>query len=135
MRSGPCTNVPWAGAFETPSVRTKLIALFQHNLSSADEGLEAVEPDVHLVADLIALSSVIPDQTKATARSVVDKVVAKLMKKLEEPLGSAITGAVNRQSARRRPRLAEIAWNRTIRANLQHYQPIYRTIIPEQLNG
>ena len=30
-----------------------------------------------------------------------------------------------------RPRYNEIDWHRTIRANLKHYQPDYRTIIPE----
>src|SRR5205823_7899672 len=34
-----------------------------------------------------------------------------------------------------RPRHAEIDWGRTLRANLRHYQPEYRTIIPETLIG
>lgn len=99
------------------------------------EMLEAVQPDVHLVADLIALGSVIPDATKATARAVVRKVVDELMLQLEEPMREAITGALNRAVRNRRPRLAEIDWPRTIRANLRHYQPDYRTIVPERLIG
>src|SRR5207244_9275626 len=35
----------------------------------------------------------------------------------------------------RRPRLREIDWPRTVHANLQHYQPRYRTIIPQRLVG
>ena len=35
----------------------------------------------------------------------------------------------------RRPRHNEIDWHRTIRANLKHYQPEYRTIIPETRIG
>lgn len=99
------------------------------------EMLEAVEPDVHLVANLIALSSVIPNQTKETARSVVRSVVNELMEKLEEPMRSAVTGALNRAIRNRRPRLSEIDWNRTIKKNLRHYQKDYRTIIPEELVG
>jgi len=38
-------------------------------------------------------------------------------------------------SHNRRPRHAEIDWNRTIRANLKHWQPEYRTVVPEQLIG
>ena len=57
------------------------------------------------------------------------------MKKLEEPMRTAVTGALNRAVRNRRPRLAEIDWNRTIRANLRHYQEEYRTVIPEQLVG
>ena len=34
-----------------------------------------------------------------------------------------------------RPRYAEIDWHRTIRANLKHYQPQYRTIIPQTRIG
>ncbi|MGD9760653.1 MAG: hypothetical protein AB7U71_24420, partial [Comamonas sp.] len=58
------------------------------------EMLENVQPDVHLVADLISLGSVIPQNTKATARLVVRKVVDELMKKLEEPMRSAVAGAL-----------------------------------------
>lgn len=99
------------------------------------EMLEAVQPDVNLVADLISLGSVIPQRTKDTARMVVRKVVDELMKRLAEPLRSAISGALDRAERNRRPRHAEIDWNRTIRLNLRHYQPDYQTIIPQQLIG
>ena len=99
------------------------------------EMLENVQPDVHLVADLISLGSVIPQNTKATARLVVRKVVDELMKKLEEPMRSAVAGALDRSQRNRRPRHAEIDWNRTIRANLRHWQPEYRTIVPQTLIG
>lgn len=99
------------------------------------EMLENVQPDVHLVADLISLGSVIPQNTKATARLVVRKVVDELMKKLEEPMRSAVAGALDRSQRNRRPRHAEIDWNRTIRVNLRHWQPEYKTIVPETLIG
>ncbi|MDQ3059097.1 MAG: VWA domain-containing protein [Pseudomonadota bacterium] len=99
------------------------------------EMLETVQPDVHLVASLISLSGVIPATTKDTARMVVRKVVEALLKKLEEPMRSAVTGALDRSRRNRRPRHSEIDWNRTIRANLKHWQPDYRTIVPEQLVG
>ena len=99
------------------------------------EMLENVQPDVHLVADLISLGSVIPQNTKATARLVVRKVVDELMKKLEDPMRSAVAGALDRSQRNRRPRHAEIDWNRTIRANLRHWQPEYQTIVPETLIG
>jgi VWA domain containing CoxE-like protein len=99
------------------------------------EMLESVQPDVHLVANLVALSQVIPAKTKDTARQVVKHVVDELMKKLDEPMRSAISGALDRSQRNRRPRLAEIDWPRTIRANLKHWQPEYRTVIPERLIG
>ncbi|WP_141292045.1 vWA domain-containing protein, partial [Ideonella azotifigens] len=99
------------------------------------EMLRSVQPDVHLVASLMALSSVIPAGTKETARLVVRAVVDELMKRLEEPLRSAITGALDRSQRNRRPRHAEIDWHRTIKANLRHWQPDYRTVVPETLLG
>lgn len=95
------------------------------------EILESMQPDVHLVADLIALSGMIPAKTRDTARAVVRRVVEELMKKLSEPTRSAVMGALNRAARNRRPRHADIDWPRTIRANLKHYQPSYRTVIPE----
>lgn len=95
------------------------------------EMLEAVEPDVHLVANLLSLSGVMPSKTKDTARQVVRRVVEELQRKLSHPMRQAVMGSLNRAQRNRRPRHNEIDWNRTIRANLKHYQPDYRTIIPE----
>lgn len=99
------------------------------------EMLSSVQPDVHLVANLIALSRVIPANTKETARLVVRRVVDELMKRLAEPMRSAISGALDRSQRNRRPRHAEIDWHRTIRANLRHWQPEYRTVVPQTLLG
>lgn len=99
------------------------------------ELLQLVEPDVHLVANLLALKSVIPSQTKETARQVVRQVVEELQRKLENPLRQAVLGSLNRAARNRRPRLHEMDWPRTIRLNLKHYQPQYRTIIPETQVG
>lgn len=99
------------------------------------EMLNAVQPDVHLVAQLMALSRVIPAGTKDTARLVVKQVVDELMKRLDEPLRWAISGALDRSQRNRRPRHAEIDWHRTIRANLRHWQPEHRTVVPQQLIG
>jgi Mg-chelatase subunit ChlD len=99
------------------------------------EMLQSVQPDVHLVANLLALSHVMPAGTKATARLVVHRVVDELMERLEEPLRSAIAGALDRSQRNRRPRHAEIDWHRTIRATLRHWQPEQRTIVPQTLLG
>jgi hypothetical protein len=99
------------------------------------EMLESVEPDVNLVATLLSLRSVIPNRSKETARIVVRKVIDELIRKLESPTRQAIAGALNRAIRNRRPRLQEIDWNRTIRANLRHYQAEHRTVVPETLIG
>lgn len=99
------------------------------------ELLENVEPDVHLVATLMTLSRVIPDKTKDTARQVVRKVVDQLVKKLAQPTRQAITGSLNRSARNNRPRHNEINWRATILKNLKHYQPEFKTIIPETRVG
>jgi len=99
------------------------------------EMLENIEPDVHLVATLMTLSRVIPDKTKDTARQVVRKVVEQLIRRLAEPTRQAITGSLNRSIRNTRPRHREINWSATILKNLKHYQPEWKTIIPENRVG
>lgn len=95
------------------------------------ELLQSVQPDVHLVANLLALSKVIPNRTRDTARMVVRQVVDELERKLANQLRQAVTGSLNRSARNRRPRFAEMDWPRTIKANLKNYQPDYNTIVPE----
>lgn len=100
------------------------------------EMLEQVEPDIHLVSTLVSLNQAIPEQSRETARHVVRTLVNQLEARLAEPLRQAVTGALNRAARTSRPkRLAEVDWNRTIRANLRHYQPSHRTVIAERLIG
>lgn len=99
------------------------------------EMLEAVEPDVHLVGTLLSLNRVMPDQTKDVARQVVRKVVDDLERRIANKTKAAVSGALNRATRVNRPRHADIDWDRTIRANLKHYQPEYRTIVPERRIG
>ena len=99
------------------------------------EILEFVQPDVNLVSTLMSLNGVIPPETRETARIVVRKVVDELLKQLEEPLRTAVSGALNRAVRNRRPRASEIDWNRTIQANLRHWQEEYHTVVPQSLIG
>jgi hypothetical protein len=99
------------------------------------ELLQTVEPNVHLVSELLSLKNILPNKTKDTARIVVQKVVDELKRKLEQPTRQAVLGSLNHAARNRRPRHNEIDWHRTIRANLKHYQPKHRTIIPETRIG
>jgi Mg-chelatase subunit ChlD len=99
------------------------------------EMLATIEADVHLVANLLSLSRVIPEKTKETARQVVRKVVEELERKLANAMIQAVRGSLNRAVRNYRPRANEIDWDRTIRANLKNYLPERRTIIAERLIG
>ena len=99
------------------------------------EMLAAVEPDISLVSTLMGLGKAIPESSKESARQVVRAVTDQLERQLAAKTRQAITGALDRSARSRRPRPADIDWNRTIAANLATYQPSYRTIIPERLVG
>jgi Mg-chelatase subunit ChlD len=129
----------WLGDIRTYFPNTVVKVMQQDALKRLDltsmllekEMLENVEADVHLVATLMTLSRVIPSKTKDTARQVVRKVVEELMKKLAQPMQQAVAGSLNRSTRNRRPRHNEINWHATILKNLKHYQPDYKTIVPE----
>jgi Mg-chelatase subunit ChlD len=99
------------------------------------ELLGSVEPDIHLVAALISLGRAIPQRTRETARQVVRRVVRELERRLAEPTRRAVTGALSRATRSRRPRPAEVDWDRTIRANLKNYDPGRKLLIPERIVG
>lgn len=104
-------------------------------LLTEPEFLETVEADVNLLVTLASLRGIMPAEAKEAARMVVAKVVDQLMRRLEHKVQDAVRGARNRAKRTRRPRLNDIDWAKTIAANLRHYQPQHRTIVPETLVG
>jgi Mg-chelatase subunit ChlD len=141
-KSTPVVN-RWLGDirkyFPTPMVqvmqRDALERLDLNQMLLQPELLESLQPDIHLVTTLLTLNKAMPDQTRETARLVVRKVVEDLEKKLNQPLREAIRGALSRAVRNRRPKMNELDWDKTIRANLKHYQSDLKTIIPENLIG
>lgn len=99
------------------------------------ELLAEAEPDVRLAATLVSLNRAMPERTRATAREVVRRIADDLRRRLEQPLRSAVAGALARGLRNPRPRHAEIDWRRTVRANLRHYRPELGTVVPERLVG
>lgn len=99
------------------------------------EILESVTPDVHLLTTLLALRDVLPERSRDTARRVVRAVVEDLQRRLAQQARQAVGGALDRASRTSRPRTRDIDWDRTIRANLRHFQPELGTVIPERLVG
>lgn len=99
------------------------------------ELLASVQPDVHLVATLVGLNSVMPTTTWESARAVVAQVVAEIEQRIAERTRSTVGGAVDRAARTRRPRATDIDWLATIGRNLDHYLPEQRTVVPERLVG
>ncbi|MFB7616564.1 VWA domain-containing protein [Kitasatospora sp. NPDC056181] len=99
------------------------------------EMLEAVEPDVHLVATLLSLKHALPETTRETARAVVGRVVTELERRLADRTRATLGGALDRSARVNRPRHRDIDWDRTIRANLKNHLPEHGTVVPERLVG
>ncbi len=99
------------------------------------ELLAELEPDVHLVSVLVELNRLLPEATKDTARQVIGGVLETLRQRFADRTRAAVTGALSRAARRHRPRPADIDWVRTIRANLRHWLPEQRTVVPERLIG
>jgi Mg-chelatase subunit ChlD len=133
----------WLGdirkCFPTPVVqvlqRDAMKRLDLKRMLMEPEMLETVTPDVHLVSTLLSFRGLLSGKTKEVARSIVRQVVEDLTRRLEDPMRQAVSGAISRALRNTRPRHAEIDWNRTIRANLRHFQAEHGTIVPETRIG
>ena len=99
------------------------------------EMLGTVEPDLQLVTLLVELNRALPVETRATARQVIAQVLADLERRLTDQTRQAVRGALARSARTRRPRPTDIDWSHTIAANLRHWIPEHRTIVPERLVG
>lgn len=106
-----------------------------HQMLLQPEMLEQIEPDIHMLANLMSLRSLIPEQAKDSARQLVAQIVADLLQRLQSQTEQAIRGSLNRAARIQKPRHSDIDWARTIKANLRHYQPELGSIIPERLIG
>ncbi|MVA74628.1 VWA domain-containing protein [Auraticoccus sp. F435] len=104
-------------------------------LLTEPETLASVEPDVNLVATLMGLRGAIPDSSREAARQVVRTVTDQLQERLGRQLAQAVNGALDRARRTSRPRPGDIDWGRTIAANLRHWLPEERTVVPERLVG
>lgn len=141
-RSAPAV-ARWLGDirryFPTPVVQVlQRDALTRFDLTQLllePELLNEIEPDVHLVAVLLELNRMLPDETKATARQVIASVLDRLERQFGDRTRAAVTGALSRSARTSHPRPADIDWPRTIQANLRHWLPERRTVIPERLVG
>jgi Mg-chelatase subunit ChlD len=135
--------VRWLGDirryFPTPVVqilqRDAVERLDLRQLLLEPELLASVEPDIHLVTLLVELNRHLPDETRATARAVIAQVLADLERRLTDTTRQAVRGALARAARTRRPRPGDIDWPSTISANLRHWLPEHRTVVPERLIG
>ena len=96
------------------------------------ETLKNVKPDISMVGTLMALKGQIPEKSKETARLLVKEVVDEIMKRMEQNLRRAVTGALNKKAHSPISNFASTDWKRTINRNLKNYDTATKRIIPEK---
>jgi hypothetical protein len=96
------------------------------------ETLKNVNPDISMVATLLALKGQIPEKSKDTARELVGKVVDEIMKRMMTDLRKAVNGALNKKNHSPINKFASIDWKRTIKRNLKNYDWNRQRLIPEK---
>lgn len=96
------------------------------------ETLKNVKPDISMVGTLMALKGQIPEKSKETARMLVREVVNEIMKRMEQDLRRAVTGALNRREHSPISNFSATDWKRTIRQNLKNYDTDSKRLVPEK---
>lgn len=96
------------------------------------EVLQNVKPDITMVGTLLSLNGQIPEKSKETARLLVKSVVDEIMKRLEQDMRKAVTGALNKKSHSPIANFSATDWKRTINRNLKNYDVATKRIIPEK---
>lgn len=96
------------------------------------ETLKNVKPDISMVSTLMALKGQIPEKSKETARELVRSVVDEIMKRMEQDLRRAVTGALNKKNHSPISNFSAIDWKRTINRNLRNYDTDRKRLVPEK---
>lgn len=96
------------------------------------ETLKNIKPDISMVSTLMALKGQIPAKSKETARLLVKEVVDEIMKRMEQSLRRAVTGALNKKTHSPIANFSATDWKRTINRNLENYDVETKRLIPEK---
>lgn len=92
------------------------------------ETLRAIQPDPHLAATLLSLSSVLPPKAREAAREIVRLVVSEIANRIQFPTQQRL-GHRRVSSERMKSGVGKIDFDRTIRLNLRHIQPERQLIV------
>jgi hypothetical protein len=98
----------------------------------APETLPQLERNVDLLAAIVSLKDMIPEETRDTARMVVREIAEEIRRKLETRIRTAVFGALNRNQHSAAPVFRNVDWKRTIQRNLAHYDHENRRLVPER---
>ena len=93
------------------------------------EILSSIKANPELLMEIIALQAFIPPRSRSIVRSMIEELVEELQEKLELRVKESLLGVLDRCRTTRKPRFSDINWSKSIKANLQNYQPLYQSVI------
>jgi Mg-chelatase subunit ChlD len=97
------------------------------------ETLAILEKDVALAATILGFKSLMPEETRRTARQVVAEIVEELRQRLELQLRQAVLGALQRNRHAPLKVARNLDVRRTVREGMRHYEPSLGKIVPERI--
>jgi len=97
------------------------------------ETLPQLEKNVDLVATIVAMRGLIPDDAKQAARDIIRDVVADLKKQLETATRTAIYGALRRNAHSPLKLARNLDYRRTIGKNLRTWDRDRKRLVPERI--
>jgi hypothetical protein len=143
QKAGTRLNVPeWLGRVRS-FFREDVVALVQKDamdrkgltrLLFEPETLPHLEKNVDLVATLVAMKGLVPDEAKDTARQIIREVVDGLKKQLETETRTAIFGALRRDRHSPLKLARNIDYRRTIEKNLRTWDREKKRLLPERIS-
>jgi Mg-chelatase subunit ChlD len=143
QKSGSRLNVPEWLSRVRGFFRDDVIALVQKDamerkgltrLLFEPETLPQLEKNVDLVATLVSMRGLVPDEARETAREIIREVVDKLKKQLETETRTAIYGATRKDRHSPLKLARNVDWKRTIQKNLRTWDRENKRLIPEKIS-
>jgi hypothetical protein len=98
------------------------------------ETLPNLEKNVDLVATLVSMRGLIPDEAKDAARDIIREVVDRLKRELETETRTTLFGALRRNAHSPLRVARNIDWQRTIRKNLRTWDRDKKRLVPETIS-
>lgn len=98
------------------------------------ETLPSLERNVDLVATLVSMRGLVPDEAKDTAREIIRDVVEGMKKQLETETRTAIYGALRRNAHSPLKLARNIDYRRTIQKNLRTWDRERKRLVPERIS-
>lgn len=95
--------------------------------------LRALTPSIELVGAILALKDRMPPAVRVEARRIVREVVAALGQRLRREATPSLFGAPTSSAHRPLRTARNVDWARTIRRNLDRFDPARKTIVPRRI--